>query len=286
MKVFEAFGKKLVNGDVGIEIEVEGTRLPTQDNLTMWRVERDGSLRGNSSEYVLKGPMTIGRARAALNELDYVYNIKRTDVYDSVRAGVHVHINVQGLTIKQLFNYVVAYILLEETLVSWCGPSRKGNLFCLRTIDADYIVPFIKAALQNKRFNMFNDDEIRYCSINLKALTNYGSLEFRAMHGTRDLSRVLCWTETLLNIREVSKEYANPVQIVEEFFNNPYKVARELIGPNTTLFLQGEINLRGTPRIANDIAHAINWDSLSCKNIGGLYFPDDIDFPQEPLEDF
>lgn len=286
MNIREMLRLKPAIGDVGIEIEVEGSRLPTQEYLKSWRCEKDGSLRGSSMEYVLRKPMYLADASMALSELDSAYEYKDTVVKDSIRAGIHVHVNVQELTFTQLFNFVVSYYILEEALVSWCGPSRVGNLFCLRSTDADVIMSYIRYALSKRDLASLHNDEIRYSSLNLKALGDYGSLEFRAMHSTRDLNRVYMWAETLVHLREASKTFHTPIEIVDYYFKDSRSACNMLLGKHAKDFLVYSINDRGGPRIANDVAHMIDWEEISYKKIGELLFPENIEFPEEPLEDF
>ena len=86
--------KNTYTDHVGLEFEIEGVNIP--NNVQGWRVENDGSLRGESHEYVLPEPCHI-------NELDDKIKLIRkafdkSKVYNSGYAGTHVHINVGDLT--------------------------------------------------------------------------------------------------------------------------------------------------------------------------------------------
>ena len=134
--VFKEMGiKKAVSGDIGVEIEVEGIGIPAARKY--WSNEEDGSLKGESREFVLKEPSTLEGVKDALGYLDALYTANETTVHDSVRAGVHIHINCQKLTMTQLYNFMVVYLILENVLVKWCGNYRQGNLFCLKASDAE-----------------------------------------------------------------------------------------------------------------------------------------------------
>lgn len=291
MQWFGLAKKFKTDGDVGIEIEVEGERLPYLEKF--WKNEQDGSLRGpETCEYVLEKPMTLKEARLALSYLDAQYKLKDAKVYDSVRAGVHVHINVQNLNMIELYNFMTLYIILEEVLVKFCGPYREGNLFCLRTGDADYLLTCLAKSAETKFFNNLVSDQLRYASMNVKALGTYGSLEFRAMRGTRDLDLIYKWAEVLLHLREVAKEYQSPDKIVENYSEGG---ARDFLihalGENTKLFLcEGfEGMLTDGMRRAQDIAYCVDWQDyheVEKKLIGELEFPLGTEFPNEPLEDY
>lgn len=60
MNVIDFYGNKPQEGSYGIEIEVEGVNLPAVAN-NVWTTTHDGSLRGESAEYVLKKPLDIDK---------------------------------------------------------------------------------------------------------------------------------------------------------------------------------------------------------------------------------
>lgn len=283
---------KLTNGDVGIEIEVEGVRLPHTEKY--WRMEKDGSLRGpENMEYVLAQPMSLKDAKKALKYLSVRYNENETEVHDTVRAGVHVHVNVQTLTAVELYNFITLYLILEELLVKFCGDFRQGNLFCLRSSDAGFLIDELKAAARQKNFKRLYSDNLRYSSINVKALGTYGSLEFRAMRGTRDLDLIYSWAEILVGLREVAKQYESPCHIIQGFSegeaeNFLYRCLGEGYKTFTEYEGYSQMVMSGMRR-AQDVAYAVDWsiyDEPPVKMIGELEFPVHIEFPDEPLEDF
>jgi hypothetical protein len=248
-------------GDVGIEIEVEGEDLPTPARY--WRREQDGSLQGESAEYVLDKPVPEGEIDAALTYLDECYVGCGTEVYDSIRAGVHVHVNVQRMTGKQLATFMTAYYILENVLVRWCGDTREGNLFCLRACDAYAIVPNIAQAFISRYFTIIHDDDYRYSSMNPKPITAYGSLEFRSMRSTRDLSKVGLWAKMLLKLRDSSLKHENPVDLIylmsgmggEGFLDS-------IMGDySKELRYDGcEVDIKSGMRVAQDLAFCTKWD--------------------------
>ena len=61
----ELIGCRDAAGEVGIEIELEGHGLPRMD-FEYWRAERDGSLRGEAVELVLKKPCKRNIVRRVL----------------------------------------------------------------------------------------------------------------------------------------------------------------------------------------------------------------------------
>lgn len=291
MQWFRLNKKYKTTGDVGIEIEVEGTRLPVAEKF--WNNEADGSLRGaETREYVLMKPSTLKEARMALSYLDAQYKAHDTVVDDSVRAGVHVHVNVQDLNAVQLYNFMVLYLILEEPLVKWCGPHREGNLFCLRAGDADYLLGQLQQVAVTRDFGALHSDQLRYASMNVKALGTYGSLEFRAMRGTRDLDLIYKWAEVLVGLREVAKNFESPEKIIEWFSAGDAKsFIKHALGEHAREFACDgyAAMLHEGMRRAQDIAYCVDWNDyheVAKKLIGNLEFPMDVEFPNEPLEDY
>lgn len=291
MQWFNLAKRFKTDGDVGIEIEVEGERLPLCEKY--WKNEEDGSLRGpETREYVLDRPMLLKDARIALKYLDAQYKANESVVYDSVRAGVHVHINVQKLNMIELYNFMTLYLILEEVLVKFCGEYREGNLFCLRACDADYLLRQLQNAAETRQFDALVSDQLRYASMNVKALGTYGSLEFRSMRGTRDLNLIYKWAEVLLGLREVAVRYENPQKIIEGFSEGQAKgFLQAALGEDAMLFAcEGyERMLCDGMRRAQDVAYCVDWadyHEVAKKIIGELEFPLGTEFPNEPLEDY
>lgn len=286
--------KKEEFGDIGLEIEVEGRNLPRLAKY--WRNEQDGSLKGEeTAEYVLSKPSDLNGVRTALDYLNKCYIAQETIVDDTVRAGVHVHINCQHLTMTQLYNFITIYLLLENLLVKWCGEYREGNLFCLRACDAEWMLSIIRAAAtSNKKAfrTMFHRDELRYASMNLKALGDYGSLEFRAMRGTRDLDLIYTWAETLFNLRQFACSFEKPTDIIEQFsLMGTEAFLDAALGKNVKTFIckgYSKLIWEGM-RNAQDVAYCCDWQKFEPKmrKVGQCEFPDYMKPEEinEPLED-
>lgn len=279
MKTVKDFIKcKHVEGDIGLEIEVEGNDLPHPEDNKFWRWEMDGSLRGESCEYVLKKPLDLDGVRSALNNLQVLYNKCGSKPTESFRAGVHVHINCQDLTLCELFNFMTLYTIFEGLFIKWCGPNREGNLFCLSSSDADYVLWELKnsldSAAKNHNVNYFinliyAEDQIRYLSMNLAALGKYGSLEFRSMRSTPNLDLIFFWVSTLLNLREVAKTYNSPKDIMYEFSlaGAETLINRVLGKDNAVIFKEVSPDWRACltagVRNAQEIAFSGDWELIN-----------------------
>ena len=208
-------------GEVGIEIEVEGKNIPTQDDLTTWwTVKQDGSLRGESAEYVHSDPVTRAHVSASLHYLAQAFTDKGSTVDMSYRTSVHVHINQQTLTMKQLLIEMILYYMYEEVLTDFCGSDRVGNKFCLRARDAEDVISRIYNSYRNNDYGAMNEEHIKYAAMNINALRRFGSLEFRAMRGTIDPNLITTWVFLLLRLKDAAtdtKLFPDPASVAGLF---------------------------------------------------------------------
>lgn len=218
MNVKEYFGLRPTDGDVGIEIEVEGTNLPAAPQG--WRREHDGSLRGaENGEYVLHKPVNQGDMRAAVKRIEDAFKLNKTVVDKTYRAGIHVHVNVQDLTLLQLVNMFTLYYLFENALLSMCEKHRQGNHFCMRACDADYQVDAVRKAITDGELKNLQTDDLRYSAMNTQSLFTYGSLEFRSLESYGDFKKLLLWSNLHIRLRDAAKGFASPKAILEALDN-------------------------------------------------------------------
>ena len=198
---------------IGIEIEAEGTNLPRVED-GVWKSENDPSLRGESFEYVLRKPIPFNETKMALALMEEAWKSNEAVIKDSPNAGVHVHINCGDLTVTQLFNFLSLYLVVEDILVNTCGQHRIGNLFCLRACDAEYLVDMLGVAIKEQNLSVLHTDDLRYASVNVKALGDYGSLEFRAWRSDGDLGAIEWWCGLLQHLKGLAREIDNPTAVV------------------------------------------------------------------------
>lgn len=211
----DIFGLHKVDGEIGIEIEAEGQRFPTEHLPSPWFVTRDGSLRGNGFEYVLSEPINRNEVKPTLSSLIDAFDKNSTRINDSPRAGVHIHINCQELSRLKVFNIIILYLLFEKLMINYCGDSRKGNLFCLSAEDAEAIITGLRDVALRQSFSPMMSDEYRYASINVTALQKFGSLEFRSLQTPQNFLEIEPWIKLLLKIKDAALKIETPRDIVE-----------------------------------------------------------------------
>ena len=231
MNVRDYFGKPFKREAVGIEIEMEGLYVPAFP-MNYWKCVKEGSLRGSGIEYVLKNPVKRQKVYFALKELHDKLLEKGAKFYESDRTSIHIHLNISDIPVIKVFNIIFLYYLFERMLINYSGDSRKGNLFCLSNEEAERGLFLLRDACKNKNLNQLETDDIRYAGLNLKAIPEYGSLEFRTMRGTMDMGLICHWIKILTLIYDFGLELEDPINILEIFSNEGPKKLFDFVFKN------------------------------------------------------
>lgn len=223
--------------EVGIEIEMEGDNLVHEEGtIKHWKVTEDGSLRGESAEYVLRKPVFREDVKEVLQDLQENLRTYGSTLRPSDNCGIHIHINCQQMTFKQVLNYAVLYYILEDLLVKFCGETREGNLFCLRAKDAEQVLNAMYDCAMQGSFRRMQHEHFRYAAFNVTSLSKYGSVEFRAMRSVADFSIINTWVEMLLKIKDAAFSFQTAREIVETLsFNGSRNFADRILGPYAEL---------------------------------------------------
>lgn len=234
--IFDAFlydlvgKKKPKQKDIGIEIETEvgpkdaNPAMVFTDNYDkygktkFWSVKGDGSLR-NGAEFFTNGPVYVNKLDDALLEFEkYSQGCKFRK--DSIRTSVHYHLNVTPLTLNQIIAAIVGWWLVETPIVNTQGPTRVGNLFCLRVSDAEHLVQDLIRSIREDNTPLLGGslgDNVKYAALNINAVGRFGSLEFRFNRGTVDPSEITKWGRFLYSFVHKCASYNTPMAIVEHF---------------------------------------------------------------------
>lgn len=272
-------GRVPVDGDIGIEIEVEGNKFPkhqTPDNESVspelipkeWQYHHDGSLRGNdNAEYVFRKPLAFADVPQAIKNLWEMFDKFGSKLDESNRTSVHVHLNAQEWHLNRLTAFAALYFSVEEILTEWCGDHRVGNLFCLRAKDAPAIVSQLKKFIQNDG-NTGLPSGLHYAGLNPQALLKFGSIEIRSLRGVTDPDTILTWVAILERIYNMSADFKDPRTICSHFSGHGAMSYLEMIlGEHTPTVLQQvsydhqqiQESLYEGIRLAQDLCYCRNW---------------------------
>ena len=177
--------------------------------------------------------------------------------------------NVQDWNIKQLMTFATAYYVIEDVLMTYCGENREGNLFTLRTRDAEYILFKLIAMLKERNLNQINTDIIRYASLNFYSLFRYGTLEFRGMRGTGNLEAIYDWVKVIDELyRTVIHEYEMPTDVLNSMSGHgELNFIRKLLPTMYATVIADNPNfekqIRQSARRVQMIAYGIDWTAIS-----------------------
>jgi hypothetical protein len=260
------------DGKFGVEIEVEGANLPTryEDPIfdAFWKVERDGSLKGkfDNLEYVMRKPLSLDGVKDSVAALERRYQEKGSVVDETVRAGVHVHLNIQNYSPLELMTFATTYYMLEDYFVHWSGVGRVGNHFCLRATDAEGVIYKLIDACEKRDWRHLNTDDIRYASLNWNAMHKYGSIEFRSMRSTRKLEDVIRWVELIDRLTVGAKQFNNPREVIGAVseFQGPERFIEFVMGDCAREFLQfRNVDIWEGLRNVQPLAFLIEWEKFN-----------------------
>lgn len=176
---------------IGIEVEVENvTRVNYLHEA--WQSKADGSLRNNGIEFITL-PSRACDAPILLESL-----MKRTlnaDCCFSPRTSVHVHLNFLDNTNDDLTSFLALYSVYERLFYKFVGRQRIKNIYC---------VPITETALLSlsaRKNTVSIKDWQKYTALNLKPLEQFGTIEFRHMHGTPDVTKLCVWIDLITKLK-------------------------------------------------------------------------------------
>jgi hypothetical protein len=189
----------------GLELELEGRNV-AMDGVPSkhWRRVQDGSLRGESVEYIFARPCDYPEAVLRVDKLFKMFKEHDVNLKNSYRTSTHVHLNFSDKTVKQIVTFFLLHTIFEEVFEYYCGDERKGNLFCMSARDNEDLISMLNDALFTfHNFNSFSDN-VRYNAANLAALNKFGSIEIRTMRGANTKKEVVEWLDILRQLYEYS----------------------------------------------------------------------------------
>ena len=225
--------------EIGIEVEMEGGYLP--ESVTGWQIKTDGSLRGNSFEYVFPAPTTREKSQVLIERLYTAFNSPSYKIKPSDRCGVHIHVNYRHETLETIFNAISLYFMLEDVLMHWCGEEREGNLFCLRAKDAEHILyALIKDKQQGGFDRVTSQNNFKYGALNLAALQAYGSLEYRGLQTPKITKPILTYLDIVTKIKDWAKTHSERETMDLFCHSGPLVFMRQVLGPTLARALRYE----------------------------------------------
>lgn len=176
---------------VGIEVEAENLANQDYSVPSPWRIAEDGSLRNGGRE-LISFPTAPDCVESLIKML---FERLPKDTHFSPRTSVHVHMNCRDLDYMQVYNIVILYQAFEDLLYDFAGKERKKSIFCVPIGNTNYYRDFKHYMVRDSLYRWS-----KYTGLNLAPLGNYGTIEFRHLRGTRDISTIYTWLHLLYRL--------------------------------------------------------------------------------------
>ena len=199
---------------LGIEVEAEQVSSHLNVGVPMWQVTTDNSLRNNGREFITP-PVTPQTARDALITL--FSGFKKHPVEFSWRTSDHVHLNMRQDRVQHVMNLILFYTLFEDSLFSFVGDERRQSNFCV-PVSETAANTYISGILTGHSHlpDLCNYWQ-KYTALNVRPLcyndhaghpneqSGKGTIEFRHLEGTQDVSKILNWINLILCLQRASR---------------------------------------------------------------------------------
>ena len=192
------------NALVGIEVEVENIRKEVPITH-YWSGKEDGSLRNNGAEYT-SIPLRTHQVETALNHLMTKLNMWNTPEF-SPRTSIHIHLYVRDMTWDQVKTLLIFYAIFERHFFMLAGGTREKSIFCVplyKTKQLDLLPTLEHQARHWQKYSAINCGTIFGADGGIPC---FGTVEFRHLYGTSDVSTIVEWINNILCLRKAVVEY-------------------------------------------------------------------------------
>lgn len=217
-------------GDIGFELEVEGTSLPTDGTPGGWTVKAENSLRGGY-EYISHRPVQAQKLDKHLQAICTKLTTSPIVVKPSARCSTHIHLNFQRETWETAVNSIIISACIEPLLIQLCGNERNGNLFCLPNYDTGDLPLYMKHLSRCLSLGHWGfGGRGKYAAFNIDPLDSLGSIECRCFPLSIDPEELESWARYLLKIRDLARHTFDPEGYIHWSYKNPESMAKALFG--------------------------------------------------------
>ena len=186
-------------GLVGIEMEIENFSREVHSH-PFWKTTTDGSLRNNGYEFV-SVPLPGAIVEFALWRLFETFREYEQFPEYSKRCSVHIHLNVRTLSVVQLQKLVILYLVFEKLLFNFVGNGRDKNIHCVPLLQSSILSRPSWGIDFEQFFYVARSVWMKYSALNLLPLFSQGTIEFRQMHGTNDMKKIMTWINLIYSLK-------------------------------------------------------------------------------------
>lgn len=215
----------------GFELELE-TDIPVMwATGKLWTSKKEGSLRNYGSELILNKPLAGEALLSSLKTVEAIIDENRPYLIDTIRTSTHVHHNIQDKTGLDILSIFGLYWIVEDLLMDFCGPWRKGNYNCLSLSETNSLLAAWSKHLRETsddptlkknytpRQSIYNfcTENFRYSSLNPNAIRCFGSVEFRGMRSLTKADDLITWSTIIQRLIFFQEYHGNLNNIIKRF---------------------------------------------------------------------
>jgi hypothetical protein len=244
-KMAELTGVAEKQGDIGLELEIEGERLPTE--ITGWDIHSETSLRGKGGrtinrdenqfdtprEYVTARPVLYRNLLPKLRTLNAALTARGVTVDITPRASTHIHLNMGAETLQTFLAFILTFCVAEPLLLRLCGPLRNGNLFCLPSYEtgelAHAVRSIVKKVVKGKITPVYWPSRGKYACLNLDPMVTQGSVEVRCFPNSIDPYLIDSWARWLVTMRDTARSL-NIGEALSTWYDRPSALTDSIFG--------------------------------------------------------
>ena len=177
-----------------------GRTYTAAEKLSIWKVERDGSLRHRSSGNRNTGEVVspILEGKAGFDQLENVVKaIHSVGATTNRSTGLHVHVEAADLTGEEVARVVEFYSNNQATIDNMVSLSRRNNSYCRKY--STYNLNAMKNAAQTNK-EALRGFANKYTVVNISPLFSYGTIEFRQHQGSVNAKKISSWVKFVSGI--------------------------------------------------------------------------------------
>lgn len=212
---------------IGAEFEWENLhKLPLQEDYpssnphatlldrfySYYAPHQDGSLRGSSSEFVFRKPMSgtlISGALDCMDEVSRIYEFK-----GSYRTSLHIHLDMQNQEFpKDIVLLGALYCLVEPFFYKFVGQQRDVCNYCIPWYShpQHFNVFFSGMERQLKQEGGYSTrtstklkelKSYKYAGLNLFSLGDFGTVEFRHAPVDMQKAKIIVWINAIMRLKK------------------------------------------------------------------------------------
>lgn len=213
---------------IGIELELENLqsasmRRHNEEGAPYWVMHEDHSLRGGT-EWVLRDPMMGMELSKAIS---YFFKTFKGIGKSSLRASTHIHINMlqDEDTIEVLRNMTALYYAIEDAMYSCISSSRKWAVYAAplgNRVPTDVSTLFSKDLSSGHWVNTISQNTReagggRYYGFNLKAMSRFGTIEFRHFPAVTTEDELRSWVRLVMELKSAAVTIDSSGQTIKDF---------------------------------------------------------------------